>query len=96
MKTGKDWCLKGVCGGEGLGKGWAPAKDSESFKILGKETSWIEFDHPYLKDLVNNDLIQEEEGFPALTCKLTGQRLSEGNLFCEDEGFRLRWAAMAM
>ncbi len=85
---GEDW--------EGLGKGWAPAKDSESFRILGKETSWIEFDHPYLKDLVNNDLILEEEGFPALTCNLTGQRLSEGNLLCEDEGFRLRWAAMAM
>ena len=76
--------------------GAATAKDSESFKMLGKETSWNEFDHPYLKDLVNNDLIQEEEGFPALTCKLTGQRLSEGNFFCEDEGFRARCAGMAM
>ena len=33
--------LKAVGCGEGLGKGWAPAKDSESFRILGKETSWI-------------------------------------------------------
>ncbi len=68
-------------------------------RVLGyweKKLLGLEFDHPYLKDLVNNDLIQEEEGFPALTCKLTGQRLSEGNLFCEDEGFRLRWAGMAM
>ena len=38
---GEDWeGLKGVGAGEGLGKGWAPAKDWESFKILGKETSW--------------------------------------------------------
>ena len=110
MAKEKEWKLALRARSGSQGEDWeglvVVAKDSERagrrrgtrrvLRYWEKKLLGLEFDHPYLKDLVNNDLIQEEEGFPALTCKLTGQRLSEGNLFCEDEGFRLRCAAMAM